>query len=376
MLVMKMRAQPSRHHGRLQAVGAAVSAWAALASLGLLSGCASMNPVNWFHSAEGGTIAKPHEAPPGQNAPYPNLATVPPTPPAPDMAALQHITDALIADRTNAQHLAAAAPLADPSSPTASPDLFGIGTTPPPGPPPPAGAPGASASLPAATAPPAPATPSAPPAPAAASPVPPTAPQRVAAAPPPPQKAPVSAVQSAPLPDVATVTQVPPAAVSPQPPVPTAPPPPPALPGVSAPPAPPPPAANAAVKAPSAAVSPGLPAVKTAASAAPRAVVSQPAANPATTVLIQFSPASSSVPSDSLPALKALAAKRGNHVIEALGRGDASSSDPASQQQAVTLGFARAQAIAAALAASGVPRGAIQVMALAAGSGGMAQLVE
>ena len=92
--------------------------------------------------------------------------------------------------------------------------------------------------------------------------------------------------------------------------------------------------------------------------------------------MIEFAPDSSSVPPASLPALKALAAKRGNHVIEALGHGDAGSADPTAQQQAVTLGFARAQAIAAALAASGVPRGAIQVMALAAGSGGMAQLVE
>ncbi len=91
---------------------------------------------------------------------------------------------------------------------------------------------------------------------------------------------------------------------------------------------------------------------------------------------IEFAPASSSVPPASLPALKALAAKRGNHVIEALGRGDAGSADPSAQQQAVTLGFARAQAIAAALASSGVPRGAIQVMALATGSGGMAQLIE
>ena len=372
-----MGAQPSRHHGRLQAGRAAVTAWAALAGLGLLSGCASMNPVNWFHSAEGGAIAKPHQAPPGQNQPYPNLATVPPTPPAPDMAALQHISDALIADRTNAQHLVAAAPLADPSSPTASPDLFGIGTTPPPGPPPPPGTPAASASLPAASAPPAP--------PAAAAAAAPAAP-RVAAAPPPPQKAPVGTVQSAALPDIATATQVPTGEVGTLPPVPAAPPPPAALSGVAAPPRSAPAgttsgAANASV--PHAAA----PVATAAASAPPRAVppvaaarppipTATTATNPATTVVIEFAPESASVPPASLPALKALAAKRGNHVIEALGRGDAGSADPTAQQQAVTLGFARAQAIAAALAASGVPRGAIQVMALAAGSGGVAQLVE
>jgi len=377
-----MGAQPSRHHGRLQAGRAAVTAWAVLASglalLGLLSGCASMNPVNWFHSAEGGTIAKRHQAPPGQNQPYPNLATVPPTPPAPDMAALQHISDALIADRTNAQHLAAAAPLADPSSPTASPDLFGIGTAPPPGPPPPPGAPAAAASLPAANAPPAP-----PAAPVAATPAAP----RVAAAPP-PQKAPVGTVQSTPLPDIATATQVPTGQVGTLPSVPAAPPPPAALTGVAAPPSGMPAgaasgAANAGVphaaarpEATAAASAPPPAVPRVAAARPPASPIAAPATNPATTVVIEFAPQSASVPPASLPALKALAAKRGNHVIEALGRGDAGSADPTAQQQAVTLGFARAQAIAAALAASGVPRGAIQVMALAAGSGGMAQLVE
>ena len=77
-----------------------------------------------------------------------------------------------------------------------------------------------------------------------------------------------------------------------------------------------------------------------------------------------------------MPALKALVGKRGNRAIEALGRGDAASADPAAQEQAVTLGFARAQAIAAVLAANGVPKGAIQVMSLASGRGGMAQLLE
>ncbi len=374
MSIIEMGAQPSRLHSRLQARRAAVMAWMAVAGLGLLSGCATLNPVNWFHSAEGGVIAQPHQAPPGQNQPYPNLATVPPTPPQPDMAALQHITDALIADRTNAQHLAAAAPLADPSSPTASPDLFGIGTTPPPGPPPPPGAPAASASLPAASAPPAPA-PAAPPAPIAPAP----ASQKVAAAPTPPQKAPVGTVQSAPLPDIATATQVPQGELGALPPVPSTPPPPAALAGAGVPPSPPQTGAGgrpASAGAPPPAASP-VAAARTAAPPAPApAAASEPAPNSATTVTIEFAPASASVPPGSLPALKALAAKRGNHVIEALGRGDAGSADPAAQQQAVTLGFARAQAIAAALAASGVPRGAIQVMALATGSGGMAQLIE
>ena len=48
---------------------------------------------------------------------------------------MKKLTDSLVADRTNAQHAAQAAPLADPSSPTASPSLFGVGTAPPPPPP-------------------------------------------------------------------------------------------------------------------------------------------------------------------------------------------------------------------------------------------------
>lgn len=77
-----------------------------------------------------------------------------------------------------------------------------------------------------------------------------------------------------------------------------------------------------------------------------------------------------------MAALKALAARRGNKVIEALGRGDAAGNAPAAQQQAVTLGFARAEAIAKALRDAGVPESAIQVMSLANGRGGAAQLVE
>ena len=78
----------------------------------------------------------------------PNLASVPPKPEAPDRAALANIATALIADRTNAQHAAAAAPIADPSVPIgASPALFGRGTVPPPAPAPPPGAGQASATM-------------------------------------------------------------------------------------------------------------------------------------------------------------------------------------------------------------------------------------
>ena len=100
----------------------------------LLAGCStisSMDPINWWHQQQGGKIAKERPAPPGANQPYPNMATVPAKPTPPNQEEMKKLTDSLVADRTNAQHAAQAAPLADPSSPTASPTLFGVGTAPP-----------------------------------------------------------------------------------------------------------------------------------------------------------------------------------------------------------------------------------------------------
>ena len=165
-----------------------------------LAGCSSfpssINPVSWWHGLEGGKIAKERPPPPGADQPYPNLATVPPKPAQPDRAALDNIASALVADRSNAQHVAAEAPIADPSVPGASPALFGRGTVPPPPPPPPSGTAKASATMAAAEAPPAPPTPSQPA----------TGGQTAAA----PAKAPVGAVQSTPLAPPGAAAQPPP----------------------------------------------------------------------------------------------------------------------------------------------------------------------
>ena len=102
-----------------------------LAVSSLLVGCSttsSMDPVNWWHRQEGGKIAEQRPPPPGADQPFPNMATVPAKPETPDAEALKKLTASLVADRTNAQHAAQSAPLADPSSPTASPSLFGVGT--------------------------------------------------------------------------------------------------------------------------------------------------------------------------------------------------------------------------------------------------------
>jgi outer membrane protein OmpA-like peptidoglycan-associated protein len=334
----------------------------------LLGACSSVpsaiNPVSWWHSLQGGAIAEQRPPPPGATDPYPNLASVPPSPAQPDRAALHQITDQLIADRTNAQHEAAAAPLADPSSPSASPGLFGTGTTPPPGPPgqtpkpggpasgPPqsaglngpmaAGAstePVASASMPAAPAPATPPTPAAPPA-----------------------KAPVGAVNSVPLAPPAApgapaagaangAALAPPgdtpAETAPLPQIATAPPPVPSVPGFA------------------------VPASPVAANS-----VTPPATIAGDAVTVPFPNGSALLPASASAPLKQLAAKRGGATIAVVGYGEADGATPDAQSTALTLGLARAQAMAAVLTASGVPAGAVQIDAQAIGHGGSARLVQ
>lgn len=326
---VKMGAEPSRQQGRQQALQAGV-----LLCAGLLGSC-SLSPKNAFHQYEGGVVAHAHATPPGQNQPYPNLASVPPAPPPPNMAQLNATTNGLVADRAHAQYLAESAPLADPSSPQASPDLFGVGTAPPP---PPAGT--ASASLPAATASP---TAAAPPPAATASP-----------APPPPAKAPVASVQTAQLaaPSKTAQNTELPSTIAPAP------------------------AEPAAGTVPAVSAAPPAPPQGVAAATATARMPEQEAGNPADSVNLAFVPGSANLSQPDQLALKELAARRGNKIIEALGRGEATSALPAAQETAITLGFSRAQAIAKALQADGVPEGAIQVMSLAGGRGGAAKLVE
>ena len=208
---------------------------------------ASMNPVSWWHDLQGGKIAEERPPPPGADQPYPNLASVPPKPAQPDRAALANIASALVADRANAQHVAAAAPIADPSLPSASPGLFGRGTVPPPPPAPPPAPRRRAPPWPRRTRRPL----QPPPTPAASGPE--TAPA--------PATAPVGTVQSAPLAPPGATAQPPAVEAAPPPPLPASPPPPPNLPGVAStappsPPAPPPTPAPAAVAVPAPAPAP------------------------------------------------------------------------------------------------------------------------
>jgi outer membrane protein OmpA-like peptidoglycan-associated protein len=333
----------------------------------LLGGCSTLsgiNPVNWWHQQQGGKIAEQRPAPPGADQAYPNLATVPAKPDAPDAEALKKLTDSLVADRTNAQHAAQSSPLADPSSPTTSPGLFGVGTAPPPPPPgvksPAAagtaatGAPVASASMPAVNAPPQPATP--------------------------PSPAPRKAVQSTPL-DAPTVASPPaPAASAPAPSAPVTSPPAPSAPGPSAasPPAAPPSSAAANVGAQPALPMGPPPRPSAAPTPPPQAVAPTPMPPVASgvTAAIVFLNGASDLTAPAADEVKAFAAKRGNGTISITGYGDSASSDPDAQSAAVNLGLSRAQSIVDALKAAGVPGNAIRVSAEASGRGASLHLIQ
>jgi outer membrane protein OmpA-like peptidoglycan-associated protein len=335
-----------------------------LPAASLLGGCssgkASINPVDWWHNLEGGKIAEERPPPPNADAPYPNLSTVPARPTPPDREAMKRLTDALIGDRQNAQYIAASDPLADPSSPGASPNLFGAGTLPPP--PPPVQPGEASASLPAAspTRPqPAP-TPEAPPAPPSRAPV--AAVQSTPIEPPAPPPAPPPVVQAAPAP------AVPPPVVQTTP-----------APPVSVPAAPAPVVAEAppADMPPMSAAPPARPGV---AGAAPPVLPEPPEAAPTppggTAARIGFSPGSAALSPEDAASVKQFAGKRGNATIVVTGYGDAAGNDLAAQTAALSLGLSRAQAVANALTAAGVPQGAMRVGAEAAGRGARISLLQ
>jgi outer membrane protein OmpA-like peptidoglycan-associated protein len=100
---------------------------------------------------------------------------------------------------------------------------------------------------------------------------------------------------------------------------------------------------------------------------------------PATTgkvARVTFAPGAATLSADDAAAVKAFAANRGNSVISVTGYGDAAASDIASQTAALSLGLSRAQAVANALVAAGVPQSAIRVGAEAAGRGARMTLLQ
>jgi outer membrane protein OmpA-like peptidoglycan-associated protein len=279
-----------------------------------LSACSTApapNPIDWWHSLEGGPIAAARPPPPNADAPYPSLSGVPDRPPGNDEAARGQIANALVADRANAQYAAAIAPLT-PAAPT-----------PPPPPPPAVGDNTSTGSFAAATAPPLPP----PPAPPRATP------------------APRATVEATPLPPP-TAT---PAAL---PEMPQQPPPPAVLPGVAQAtmPTPPPPTPPPAVKP--------LP---------------PPAAG--APIPVSFVPGLAVLPTTAYAPLTALAQQRGGGSVAVVGFGAAADPSPAAQQAALPLALARARAIAAYLETAGVPASVIRIDAEADGQGGIARLI-
>ncbi|MBS0562673.1 MAG: OmpA family protein, partial [Proteobacteria bacterium] len=93
-------------------------------------------------------------------------------------------------------------------------------------------------------------------------------------------------------------------------------------------------------------------------------------------VTVPFESGSALLPPSADGPLKQLAAKRGTATIAVVGYGDAAAATPDAQSTALTLGLARAQAMAAALTASGVPADAVEIAAQATGRGGSARLVQ
>ncbi len=291
--------------------GRAVAALLTLA----LGGC-GLDPVGWIRDLSGGPPPIDRPPPPQADKPYANLATVPPKPQMPDATTRQKLADSLLADRANAKYEAAQAPLADPSSPTASPALFG-GSAPPP--PPPGQTPAsAQATLAAATAP--------------------------------PPKAPAPAKPPAPAPRTAVAE-----AALPPPTMPDQPPAPPQIPG-----------------------SPVAPTTPVPPPVAPK-VASGPAkltANQATALAISFPPASAVLPDTEKGALSALAKRRAGHDILVIGYGEAETDTPEAQQAALRLGLERARAVSVALGVLGVPQSAIRMDAQPSGRGAAARLLD
>ncbi len=96
----------------------------ALALSGCAHGVGSYDPVTWWHRLEGGQIAQNRPQPPGINAPYPNLATIPSRPAALSARARAEAASSLLQDQENGAY-ALAQPVAPPPPAPAAPPAPG-----------------------------------------------------------------------------------------------------------------------------------------------------------------------------------------------------------------------------------------------------------
>jgi outer membrane protein OmpA-like peptidoglycan-associated protein len=310
-----------------------------LACILSVGGCSNTSgPVAWWHNTVGGKIAEQRPAPPGSADPYPNLATVPAKPASANTAEWNQRTTGLITDRINADQTAALAPIPAPAAasrssgtgqtaaapnqePAASAALVGV-TSPQPG----NNGPGPSSTATGQTAKgqrdanlqaPAPADASRSGAGAAGT-----------ATPGNGEGGTAERVANGKLPALPTEA--------------------PSRPGI----APPPPPPLVPV------------------------TVTPPLAEPPAGAAVDFSPNSAALNDPALAEVKALAAARGDRGISVTGYGGATSSDPAVQFDALRLGLSRAQALATALVAQGVPYAMLRLNAEAAGRGASLRLLQ
>jgi len=93
-------------------------------------------------------------------------------------------------------------------------------------------------------------------------------------------------------------------------------------------------------------------------------------------VAIDFPTASATLTVDALEHVKIIAASHGDRGIAIVGYGEAGASDPLVQAGALALAFFRAQALANAFVAQGVPSREVRFAAEAAGRGASVRLLQ
>jgi outer membrane protein OmpA-like peptidoglycan-associated protein len=296
----------------------------ALVSLICVSGCSNYHqkgPEAWYHEEVGGAISAQRPPPPGLNDPFPNLATVPAKPAPADAAAWNKITAGLMTDRVNARQAAALAPIPTTASAAPNPEKQV--------PQPQGAATGASAAFVGASPPPAP------PGKAKAAPTAHAAPAFGAS----PSNRPAPILSSSAAAARVANGQLP------------------ALP----------------TREPSRPnIAPGPPPPLVPVTATPPAVAPPPSG--ADTV--DFSRGSAALNDAALADVKTIAAARGDRGIAITGYGDTTTSDASGQSDALGLGFSRAQALAVALVAQGVPYARLRLNAESAGRGASLRLLQ
>lgn len=92
--------------------------------------------------------------------------------------------------------------------------------------------------------------------------------------------------------------------------------------------------------------------------------------------MIGFPPGDAVLSPAALGSVKEAATLAAGKPVAVTGYGEAMSPDPTTQSNALALGLARAEAVAAALATNGIPRSSIRITAEAGGRGAAIRLLQ